>query len=74
MDIGASYCQHHPQWNEFKMASASLSCLLHIQEEEERAALTERGKYYQGNGHLCDLAGSMAASQESRTNVTSAIL
>lgn len=44
MDIGASYCQHHPQWNEFKIASASLSRLLHIQEEEEKAALIEREK------------------------------
>lgn len=44
MGIGASYCQHHSQWNVCKIASASLSCLLHIQKEEESAALTGRGK------------------------------
>ena len=67
LDNGASYCHTHAQWNEFKRAPATLSCLLHIQstsqEKERRAAWTGKSSSYQESGHLCFLAGNVATIQ-----------
>ena len=63
LDTGVSYCHTHAQWNEFKIAPATLSCLLHIQgassKTEGRTALTGRSSSYQESGHLCFLAGNV---------------